>query len=240
VFFPAPSSKLISVAERFPRDAAQNGVLDLPGFLDSPIEDWIVDRLCRTSITPNQVTFVTMLIGIAVTALFATGHLWWGVGLAYAIELLDGVDGKLARTKVETTTTGEWEHVVDYCVELSWWTTLAYHFHGQGLHSAYRLLVLLVGSDLVDRLAKRMVKKKVGRNLDDVSSFDRFVRWIGSRRNINIWVLIAALAFGHAMDGFVLFCCWGAVTTAAHVVRAIQIQLERDPVGLSGTDRLVD
>ncbi|HEX4640810.1 MAG TPA: CDP-alcohol phosphatidyltransferase family protein, partial [Chthoniobacterales bacterium] len=128
VFFPAPSPELVPLAEKFPRDVAQNGILDFPGFFDSPIEDWIVKRLCRTPIRPNHVTFVTMLIGLTVTALFATGHLWWGVALAYAIEVLDGVDGKLARTKVETTATGEWEHEVDYTIELSWWTALAFHF----------------------------------------------------------------------------------------------------------------
>jgi phosphatidylglycerophosphate synthase len=224
VFFPAPSPNLVAVAEQFPRDVAQNGVLDFPGFLDSPIEDWIVARLCRTSITPNQITIVTMLIGLTVTALFATGHLWWGVALAYAIEVLDGVDGKLARTKVETTAAGEWEHVIDYCIELSWWTALAYHFHSEHLRSAYWLLLLLVGSDLIDRLAKRAVKRKVGRNLDDVSNFDRFVRCIGTRRNINIWILIAALALGNAVDGFVLFCWWGAATAAAHVIRPFQIR----------------
>src|SRR5262249_33184106 len=101
-FFPAPSSHLVRVAENVSRDVAQNGVLDFPGVINAPIEDWIVTRLCRTSITPNQVTFVTMLIGLLVTALFATGHLWWGVTLAFAIGVLDGVDGKLARTKVET------------------------------------------------------------------------------------------------------------------------------------------
>ena len=227
VFFPAPSPQLMAVAERFPRDVAQNGVLDFPGLLDSPIEDWIIARLCRTSITPNQVTFVTILIGLAVTALFATGHLWWGVALAYTIEVLDGVDGKLARTKVETTAAGDWEHVVDYCIELSWWTALAFHFYAENLRPAYWLLLLLVGSDLVDRLAKRAVKKKVGRNLDDVSNFDRFVRCIGGRRNINIWILIAALALGDAANGFVLICWWGAATAAAHVVRAWQIRFGR-------------
>jgi phosphatidylglycerophosphate synthase len=224
VFFPAPAPNLIAVAERFPRDVAQNGVLDFPGFFDSPIEDWIVARLCRTSITPNQVTLVTMLIGLVVTALFTTGHLWWGVALAYTIEVLDGVDGKLARTKVETTAAGHWEHVVDYCIELSWWTALAFHFRSENLQPAYWLLLLLVGSDLVDRLAKRAVKKKVGRNLDDVSNFDRFVRCIGGRRNINIWILIAALALGGPSDGFVLICWWGAATAAAHVIRAFQIR----------------
>ena len=224
VFFPAPSHELLRVAEKFTRNAAQNGVLDFPGVINAPIEDRIVARLCRTSITPNQVTFVTMLIGLVVTALFGTGHLWWGVALAIAIGVLDGVDGKLARTKVETTATGNWEHVIDFVIELSWWTALAYHFHTQNLRSAYWLLLLLVSSDAVDRLAKRAVKRKVGRNLDDVSKIDRFVRCIGSRRNINIWILIAALALGDAANGFVLICGWTAATAAAHVIRALQIR----------------
>jgi len=224
VFFPAPSPELIPLAEKYVRDVAQNGVLDFPGFLDSPIEDWIVKKLCRTSIRPNQVTFATMLIGVAVTVLFATGHLWWGVALSYAIEVLDGLDGKLARIKVETTTAGEWEHEVDYAIELSWWTALALPFHATGLRNAYWLFALYVVSDIADRLAKRAVKQKVGRNLDDVSNFDRFVRCIGARRNINIWILIAALALGDARHGFILICCWGAATAVAHGMRALQIR----------------
>ena len=224
VFFPAPTPELVPLAEKFPRDVAQNGVLDFPGFLDSPIEDWIVARLCRTTIRPNHVTIFTMLVGLVVTGLFVTGHLWWGVVLAYAIEVLDGVDGKLARTKVETTAAGEWEHLTDYFIELSWWAALAFHFHRAGLSSAFWLLGLYVGSDLIDRLAKRAVKKKVGRNLDDVSNFDRFVRCIGARRNINIWILIAALALGDAVSGFVLICWWGAASAAAHLLRAAQIR----------------
>jgi hypothetical protein len=223
VFFPAPAPALVRIAEKFPRDVAQPGVLDFPGFLDLPIEDWIVKKICRTSIRPNQITSVAMLVGIGVTALFATGRLWWGVALAYIVEVLDGVDGKLARTRVETTAAGEWEHEIDYCIELSWWTALAFHFHTTGLPSAYWLLLLYLGSDLLDRLAKRTVKRKVARNLDDVSNFDRFVRCIGARRNINIWILIAALALGDAASGFTLICWWMTATALAHLARAIQI-----------------
>jgi hypothetical protein len=229
VFFPAPSADLVPLAERFPRDVAQNGVLDFPGFLDSPIEDWIVARLCRTRIRPNQVTVLTMLVGVAVTVLFATGRLWGGCALAYLIEVLDGVDGKLARTKVETTSAGEWEHLTDYCIELSWWVALACYFRNAGLSSAFWLLGLYLGSDLLDRLAKRAVKRKVGRNLDDVSNFDRFVRCIGARRNVNIWILIAALAMGDPVNGFVLICWWGAASAAAHVFRAFQIKASPAP-----------
>ena len=136
------------------------------------------------------------------------------MALAYVVEVLDGVDGKLARTKVETTAGGEWEHVIDYCIELSWWTALAFHFQARGLRHAYWLLLLLVGSDLVDRLAKRAVKKKVGRNLDDVANFDRFVRWIGGRRCINIWILAVGLLLGDPANAFVLICGWMAATAA--------------------------
>ena len=89
---------------------------------------------------------------------------------------------------------------------------------------AFALLLLLVGSDILDRLAKRAVKQKVGRNLDDVSNFDRFVRCIGARRNVNIWIFIAALALGDAANGFVLICGWSAATALAHIVRALQIR----------------
>jgi phosphatidylglycerophosphate synthase len=224
VFFPSPSPELLRVAEKFTRFAAQTGTLDFPGYVNAPIEDWIVARICRTSIRPNQVTIVTMLLGLGVTALFALGYLWWSVALALVIGVLDGVDGKLARTKVETTAAGEWEHFTDYCIELSWWSALAFHFQSAGVYFAYGLLLLYVGSDLIDRVAKRLVKRKVGRNLDDVSNFDRFVRCIGARRNINIWILIAALALLDAANGFVLFCWWMAATAAAHVLRAVQIR----------------
>jgi hypothetical protein len=124
---------------------------------------------------------------------------------------------------VETTAAGEWEHVIDYCIELSWWTALAFCFQRAGLASAFGLLALYVGADVVDRLAKRAVKRKVGRNLDDVSNFDRFVRCIGARRNVNIWILIAAMALSDAASGFVLICWWMAATAAAHLIRAVQM-----------------
>jgi hypothetical protein len=58
-------------------------------------------------------------------------------------------------------------------------------------------------------------------------NFDRFVRCIGARRNINIWILIAALALRDAANGFVLVCWWGAATALAHVVRATQIRMTK-------------
>src|SRR6266478_2508198 len=59
VFFPAPSLERRPLAERLLRDATQKGVLDFPALVHAPIEKWLVSHLCRTTITPNQITLGT-------------------------------------------------------------------------------------------------------------------------------------------------------------------------------------
>ncbi len=228
LWFPVSAPGHEPLAEHVLLDGIQNGVLDLPALAHAPIETAIVRRLCRTSIRPNQVTFLTMLVGLAVTWFFFTGHLWLGTACALVIGILDGVDGKLARLKVETTELGQWEHAVDYAIELSWWTALAFYFsvHGLGARS-WLLWFLLVGSDLAARGAKSAAKKATGRNLDDVGNFDRRFRLAAGRRNIYIWTLAIGLLVGFPGAAFQIFCCWGVVTAAVHAVRAWQIRVAR-------------
>src|SRR2546426_11830955 len=71
VFFPAPSPERRALAERLLQDAAQKHVLDFPAIIHAPIENWIVLRLSRTSITPNQVTLTAAMLGAGVTLLYA-------------------------------------------------------------------------------------------------------------------------------------------------------------------------
>lgn len=226
IFLAAPIVTDRPRAEEWILDAAQNGTLDLPALVHAPIETAIVSRLCRTFVTPNQVTFVTFILGLATTILFACGHLWLGAILALIIGVLDGVDGKLARVKVETTELGSWEHALDYAVEVSWWTALAVHFHrAAGSVHAYSCLVLLFASDLIGRLAKRSVKQRLGRNLDDVSKLDRVVRSVAGRRNIYVWIFVFGLLLRHPAVAFIAICCWSAVSAAIHSIRAVQIGL---------------
>jgi phosphatidylglycerophosphate synthase len=223
LWFPAPERDN-AIAEQLLLDAAQNGTLDLPAIAHAPIETAIIRRLCRTSITPTQITLFTAVVSSVVTALFATGQLLLGTSLALIVGVLDGLDGKQARVKVETTELGKREHVLDYVLELSWWIALAYHFASTGaLASASALTLLLITSDLVDRYAKRIAKQRTGRNLDDVAPIDRFVRLIGGRRNIYIWILAGGLIAGAADNAFALLCYWGAGTAAVHLLRALWI-----------------
>lgn len=232
VFFPAPSLERRPLAERLLRDATQKGVLDFPALLHAPIEKWLVSHLCRTSITPNQITLGTGVLGLGVTLLYAGGYLWAGALLALVIGVLDGIDGKLARLKAQTTKLGKKEHDLDYFVETSWWAALAYHFHVTGqIRYAYVIFCAFFAFDRLERVAKQAVQRRIGRNLDDLAPFDRFVRIVAGRRNIYTWLFTFFLVIGVPATGFIWLCCWGVASAVIHILRALQI-------GFSGQDKV--
>jgi phosphatidylglycerophosphate synthase len=232
VFFPAPPLERRPLAERLLRDATQKGVLDFPALVHAPIEKWLVSHLCRTSITPNQITFGTGVLGLCVTVLYAGGYLWAGVLLALVIGVLDGIDGKLARLKAQTTKLGKREHDLDYFIETSWWAALAYHFHATSqIHYAYIIFAAFFVFDRLERLAKQAVQRRIGRNLDDFASFDRFVRMVAGRRNIYTWLFTFFVVIGAPATGFIWLCFWGMASAVIHILRALQI-------GFAGQDKV--
>jgi 1L-myo-inositol 1-phosphate cytidylyltransferase / CDP-L-myo-inositol myo-inositolphosphotransferase len=221
LWIPAPQPSQRKQAERLILDAAQKGSLDLPAWVHGPIEKFLVARLCKTSITPNQLTAFCNVVAWTTVILFATGHLVWGTALALAVGVLDGLDGKQARVKVETSESGKLEHWLDPLYELAWAFALAYHFHASGeLPSAYKYLLLLLGSEGVDGLAKLSVIRRYGRLIDELSPIDRKIRFFGGRRNIYIWILAVGMLLGEPAKSFVVMAYWAAATAAVHVARA--------------------
>ena len=232
VFFPAPSPERRRLAERLLRDATQKGVLDFPALVHAPIEKWLVSHLCRTTITPNQITLGTAVLGMIVTLLYACGYLWVGVLFALVIGVLDGVDGKLARLKAQTTKLGKKEHDLDYLIETSWWIALAYHFHATGeIRYAYVIFFALFAFQRLERMAVQAVQRRIGRNLDDFAPFDRLLRLVAGRRNIYTWLFTFFVVIGAPATGFIWLCFWGIASAIIHIVRALQI-------GFSGQDKI--
>ena len=119
--FSAPPEQSRRVAERVILDSAQNGTLDLPAYIHGPIETAIISLLCKTRITPNQITIGGFVIGCSATAAFVVGRVGLGILAALIFGIVDGLDGKLSRVKIETTERGKWEHHLDYLIENSWW-----------------------------------------------------------------------------------------------------------------------
>jgi 1L-myo-inositol 1-phosphate cytidylyltransferase / CDP-L-myo-inositol myo-inositolphosphotransferase len=221
-WFPAPAPANKKFAERILLDSAQKGTLDFPAQLHAPIEQWLVFHLCRTSLRPNQLTTICNIVAWIATYLFATGHLAWGTGIALVVGILDGLDGKQARLKVETSKSGKWEHWFDTIFEWSWWTALAYHFRISGeLPQAFGYLFLLLGAEAADALAKGSVLFTYGKLIDELSPFDRLIRLVGGRRNIYIWILAVGVLWGNAATAFVVIAWWETVTAAVHIPRAI-------------------
>jgi phosphatidylglycerophosphate synthase len=224
VCFLPPSDQNRRLAERIILDSAQNGTLDLPAYIHSPIETAIISLLCKTRITPNQITIVGFIIGCYATVAFAVGRVGLGIVAAVIFGIVDGLDGKQSRVKIETTERGKWEHHLDYLIENSWWAAIAFHLWRSGqFPNAFYFLALLIGSHFLDEFAKRRAKMAKGRLLDDITPFDRAFRLIAARRNVYVWIL----GFGFLLDAlpqsYAIICGWAAFSAAVHLVRSIWI-----------------
>jgi 1L-myo-inositol 1-phosphate cytidylyltransferase / CDP-L-myo-inositol myo-inositolphosphotransferase len=220
-WFPAPPPAHHKAAEHVLLGSIQKGTQDIPALVHAPIENFLVSRLCKTSITPNQLTIFCNIVAWVTTILFATGWLFWGIALALIVGVLDGLDGKLARIKVETSKSGKLEHWFDALFEISWWTALAYHFRNSGqLPGAFYYLALLLLAETIDLIAKESVILTYGKLIDELSTFDRVIRLFGGRRNIYIWILTLGLVMGNPARAFVVAAWWEVATAAVHIPRA--------------------
>ncbi len=85
--------------------------------LNRPISTLFSRVLAHTSITPNQFTIVTGVIGLSTAWFLAKGGYWnylIGGALFHFTSVLDGVDGELARLKFKSSPFGQWlDTVVD-------------------------------------------------------------------------------------------------------------------------------
>jgi phosphatidylglycerophosphate synthase len=222
--FPAPAEQNRRLAERVILDSAQNGTLDLPAYIHGPIETGIISLLCKTRITPNQITIGGFVIGCSATAAFAIGRVGLGILAALIFGIVDGLDGKQARIKIETTEHGKWEHHLDYFIENSWWAAIAFQLWRSGqFPNVFYLFALLVGSRLLYEFAQRGAKMAKGRLLDDVAPFDRAFRLIAARRNVYVWILACGFLLGAFPQSYAIICGWAAISAAVHLARSIWI-----------------
>jgi phosphatidylglycerophosphate synthase len=93
-----------------------------------PLQLLVVRPLIRTSITPNQVTFLSLLAGLGSAVAIAKGHLLVGAAFLFSSAILDGVDGMVARLKKTASEAGHaFDGAADYAVNLA--TTVAAAWH---------------------------------------------------------------------------------------------------------------
>src|SRR5437660_8696217 len=212
------------LAERIVLDSAQKGTLDLPAYLHAPTETALISLLCKTRITPNQITIAGLIIGCSATVAFALGRVGLGILAPLIFGIVDGLDGKQSRVKIEMTERGKWEHHLDYWIENLWWAAIAFHLWRSGqFPNVFYFFALLIGSHLLDEFAKRRVKMAKGRLLDDVTPFDRAFRLIAARRNVYVWILACGFLLNAFPQSYAIICGWAVFSAAVHLVRSIWI-----------------
>jgi phosphatidylglycerophosphate synthase len=211
-------------------DHVEKRALDLPArYFDPPFEAFLVRRLCPTRVTPNQVTLATGVFGFAVTALFGFGWLRLGVLLAIFVEVLDGVDGKLARIKHMTSRAGELEHVLDFFYENSWYVALGLFLSTNGAAWALPAAASMVAFDLIDNLVNMAFGRFRGRNLAEASTFLSRFRLVSGRRNIYTWIFLPGFLAGQPAFSFAAAAAWAGMTASVHTVAALLESWRRSP-----------
>lgn len=174
----------------------EKGASDLLAqYVHRPLENRIVLYLMKTPITPNQVTILTNIVAYIATALFFVGFLLPGSILTFVVGLMDGLDGKLARAKNQTTKLGKMEHAFDLLFEFSWLIAFALFLHNSTGNSS-PLIFCLFSILFISfyRYCYDTFSRVMHTSLDIYGDFEKIFRRVAGRRNLyNIHFLIGIL-----------------------------------------------
>jgi phosphatidylglycerophosphate synthase len=215
------SASDIAAAEATLLPDAQKGVLDWPArFIHPPIENAVVRMLWPTAVTPNQISILTFVFGLVAAGLFVAGQFGWGLAIALVCGAFDGVDGKLARTKLMVTAVGEWEHVSDKIVEYLWYLCLGIGLvrHGAPMLAIYAGIIATIGMG-ADIAVAGAAQRRLGRQIDDLGPLEQAIRLIGARRNTHMWLLVPFALFGAWTAGLVAVAASAVITLLLHTWR---------------------
>ncbi|MEM9762982.1 MAG: CDP-alcohol phosphatidyltransferase family protein [Pseudomonadota bacterium] len=187
---------------------------------------WPLTRWCAAlGISPNAVTIVSIILTGLATLLFYQGHLAAGLLAAYAMAVLDSVDGKLARVTLADSAIGNvLDHGLDIVHPPFWWLAWAYGATALGgpdwlWPAAWAMTAFYVA----DRLVLMVAKARFGRGLHAMTRLDGQVRSFISRRNINLLILTVGLAIGQETAAFAIVVGWQVATCLWHALRTAML-----------------
>jgi phosphatidylglycerophosphate synthase len=216
--------------ERALYDASYKGVTDaLTLYLWRRPAFWLTRWAAQARMSPNQVTLIGFLFCAAAFWAFWNGYYWSGTASGFIFMVLDTVDGKLARC---TGQSSRWGDVLDHGVDLVhppfwWWAWL----HGLGaaghqLEEVYKggILAVIVGTYVLGRVIEGLFMWRFGMHIHVWQAIDSRFRLITARRNPNMVILVAALAFGRPDVGIELVALWSGLSLIFHAVRLAQAE----------------
>jgi phosphatidylglycerophosphate synthase len=189
---------------------------------------WLSVRpLARWRVHPNWVTLLSIVLTLAAIPCWANGWFITGFVMAYAMSVLDSVDGKLARLTFTDSELGNlMDHGLDMVHPPLWYLSWAYGLGvategwgsplGQGAIAIFALYV-------IDRVVLKIYPYIFKRAFHTHSRLDGTVRSFIARRNISLPLFTIGYLIGWGREAFFLIVAWQAATTLYHASRTFWI-----------------
>jgi phosphatidylglycerophosphate synthase len=187
-------------------------------YLALPATRWCAAR----RITPNQVTLLSALLVVAAFWLFWHGYFGFGLAAAWAMTLLDTIDGKLARVTLQSS---PWGGAFDHGIDLihppfwywAWGVGLA--ATGMALNDGNWTLGVIVAGYVLQRCEEGLFLVLFRMDMHVWRRFDSLFRQITARRNPNLLILMVATILGAPREGMIAVAAWTALCFLIHLVR---------------------
>jgi hypothetical protein len=206
---------LIDRASKHPADVVEK-------YVDPPIENWLVRKLCDTAVTPNLVTLLAIAVALTAASLFYQGLFLPAVLSAWAATVLDGVDGKLARVKLMMTTSlGKLGRIAGFCYENAWYLAWAAYLTRADDPVAWEVGTALAVCNGCDQVLVAAFTQFRGKPLGEMSRFDQWFNLVGGQRRIYLAMLLVGFLIGMQLQALQAVLWWAVVTVFIHLGRII-------------------
>jgi phosphatidylglycerophosphate synthase len=185
---------------------------------------WPLVRLCVwLRIHPNTVTVLSILLAIAVVPLFMNSHFLYGFLCAYAMSVLDSVDGKLARLTLTDSKIGNaMDHGTDIVHPPFWYFAFAWGLGAQTTSDPlYQAAIWLTVFYIADRIVLGVAKYRLGFALHAATRLDAWVRSFIARRNITMSIMALSVLVGEGPMGLYVITAWQGLTFFWHSARTL-------------------
>ena len=185
---------------------------------------WPLVQLCtRWGIHPNAVTILSIVLTFAAVPLFANGDFLAGFICAYAMSVLDSVDGKVARVTLTDSKIGNvLDHGLDIVHPPFWYFAFAWGLGARSFEDPlYQAAVWLIVFYVADRIVLGIAKYRLGFGLHAATRLDGIVRSFIARRNITMTIMAVGVLLGFGAAGLYVITAWQGITCAWHSVRTL-------------------
>ena len=210
----------------------QKGTLDLVAwYFNRHFENFFVYILANTKITANHITYIVNVLGYLSLFLFLTQNWWIALILMVLINILDGVDGKLARLRMKESKVGYLEHSFDQLYEQAIYVGI-----GLGsyiiINEFYVIIILIIMllADSFNRHCTMQYKEVMKITLADSSRFDQLFRRIDGRRNIYTMHILIFGLINHFEFAIFTICAHAIITSIIYSIQAIRNMKKSDKI----------